>query len=134
MPGITLRYMQNGWKMWTRTPLLSLSPRKEVAFVRNILARIWWRRIENELYCSQMLSQQYFSILRCVSLLVITRSYLGSYYRKESAASPPRDERQQRICWIRDIWSCFARTRCQAGLFWCIEINYCARFRKKLHS
>jgi hypothetical protein len=32
------------------------------------------------------------------------------------------------------IWSCFAWMRCQAGLFWCIKINYCARFSKKLHS
>jgi hypothetical protein len=30
------------------------------------------------------------------------------------------------------IWSRFARTRCEAGLFWCIEISYGARFSKKL--
>ena len=34
------------------------------------------------------------------------------------------------------IWSCFARKRCQAGLFWCItsKINYCARFSKVVQA
>jgi hypothetical protein len=38
-----------------------------------------------------------------VRSLYQSRNKTRSYYRKESAASPPRDERQQRICWIRDM-------------------------------